>query len=518
MAAVVTDQFRILNAENFVASVADNANSYYAFLGLSNPTSPAVGFGRSTTWNTNTPNPADNFSYNSHYRDTSLFGKKLTSSNVRRVIKKRTWTQDVRYDMYRHDYGDGAQNVQAPVSKALRLYDADYYVINKDFRVYICIENGSTGSVDPQKSLNEPIHTGVGIPAVGSDGYRWKYLFTISPSDVIKFDSTEYIVLPNDWATASNTSDIGIIREGGNSDATGNTQITTVFIKDAGTGLADTPLGGVTVPILGDGQNGQVNIKVQGGSITSATVTNGGSGYTYGIVQYEGGTLIPIIPPSKGHGYDIYKELGAEKVLMYARFDDSTRDFPIDTTFSQVGIIKNPETYAGAGTTFTGDTFSSLGAIMLNDAYSGTPVIGSVITQVTNNAGDTAKAYVASYDKETKVLKYYQDRSLYLNQTTGDHAGSSDVASRAKVVSFVSSSSNSNEINVSGIGATMNVNQNQNYVMKNNKKIDLGVTFTGGLANPEINKKTGDIIYIDNRPSVTRDSRQKEDVKIILEF
>ena len=28
------------------------------------------------------------------------------------------------------------------------------------------------------------------------DPYVWKYLFTISPSDVIKFDSTEYIVLP----------------------------------------------------------------------------------------------------------------------------------------------------------------------------------------------------------------------------------------------------------------------------------------------------------------------------------
>jgi hypothetical protein len=200
---------------------------------------------------------------------------------------------------------------------------------------------------------------------------------------------------------------------------------------------------------------------------------------------------------------------------MYARFDDSTKDFPIDTTFAQVGVIKNPETYAGAGTTFTEDTFSSLGAIMLNDAYSGTPVIGSVITQVITN-GDTAKAYVASYDKETKVLKYYQDRSLYLNQTTGDHTGSSDVASRAKVVSFVSSSSD--QINISGIGATMNVNQDQNYIMKNNKKIDLGVTFTGGLADSQINKKTGDIIYIDNRPSVTRDSRQKEDVKIILEF
>ena len=42
--------------------------------------------------------------------------------------------------------------------------------------------------------------------------------------------------------------------------------------------------------------------------------------------------------------------------------------------------------------------------------------------------------------------------------------------------------------------------------------------FTNGLANPEINKKTGDVIYIDNRKEVERDIRQKEDVKIILEF
>ena len=49
---------------------------------------------------------------------------------------------------------------------------------------------------------------------------------------------------------------------------------------------------------------------------------SGGSGYTYGIVDLGPiqvsddnstalGELIPIIPPSKGHGYDIYKELGA---------------------------------------------------------------------------------------------------------------------------------------------------------------------------------------------------------------
>ena len=51
-----------------------------------------------------------------------------------------------------------------------------------------------------------------------------------------------------------------------------------------------------------------------------------------------------------------------------------------------------------------------------------------------------------------------------------------------------------------------------------NKIISLDASFTNGVANPEINKKTGEIIYIDNRPAITRSTRQKEDVKIILEF
>ena len=37
MPAVVTDQFRIANAGNFVDSVLNTDNSYYVFLGLPNP-------------------------------------------------------------------------------------------------------------------------------------------------------------------------------------------------------------------------------------------------------------------------------------------------------------------------------------------------------------------------------------------------------------------------------------------------------------------------------------------------
>ena len=72
---------------------------------------------------------------------------------------------------------------------------------------------------------------------------------------------------------------------------------------------------------------------------------------------------------------------------------------------------------------------------------------------------------------------------------------------------FDGASSNISIKEFSGISTTVNDSQ-----------INLGVEFVNGLASPEINNKTGDLIYIDNRPEVTRDIRQKEDVKIILEF
>ena len=54
MSAIVTDQFRIANANNFVDSVLSTDNNYYIFLGLSNPgtTSTPVGFGRTAAWGT----------------------------------------------------------------------------------------------------------------------------------------------------------------------------------------------------------------------------------------------------------------------------------------------------------------------------------------------------------------------------------------------------------------------------------------------------------------------------------
>ena len=523
MAAIVTDQFRILNANNFIDSVTSTNNSYYTFLGLvdSSPSSP--GFGRSSTWDTSPPAPTDNFQYSCHYRETSLFGKKISSSDIRRVIRRVNWTIDKPYDMYRHDY---SVDNPTPNGGTSRLYDSNYYVMNSEFKIYICLDNGGSKTGNDAKgnqSQYEPTFTDLepSSAGVGDDGYIWKYLFTVSPNDIVKFDSTEYIVLPNDWSTSTDAQ-IQSVRESANSDVNKN-QIRKVYIKNAGDNYTSGTHSDLN--ILGDGTGGKVTVTVADtGEITDVIVTSGGSGYTYGIIDLttimsgqwnsisDRSLLIPIIPPSKGHGYDLYKELGADKVLVYTRFDDSTKDFPTDTNFSQVGIIKNPEQYSSSGTLFSDNTFSNLYSMMLSDDTAVTPVIGAYMSQEISGVG-TAQGYVASYDKNTKVLKYTRDRSLYFGNSY-DQTDDPDVTKKSTFTEFSRTAGN---VDVGGLSVSI---QDFTGIAKTvaNQEINLGVTFNSGLANPEINRKTGDIIYIDNRPEVARDLRQKEDVKIILEF
>jgi hypothetical protein len=399
------------------------------------------------------------------------------------------------------------------------LYDSEFYVLNADYKVYICIENGSSGiNSTGNQSQYEPISTDLEpFPAGnGDDGYVWKYLFTVSPSDIVKFDSTEYVTLPNNWDTSTD-SQIVSVRENGDSTINNN-QIKTVYIQNSGSNYTSG-----SVNILGDGFGGEVFIDVNAnGEIIDVTVTSGGSGYTYGIVDLgslqPGGNisnpakLIPIIPPSRGHGFDLYKELGADRVMLYTRFDDSTRDFPINTKFCQIGVLKNPSQFTSVGI-YSGSEISGLYAMQFSSVNNTLPEIGEKIIQSVANG--IAVGYVASYDSDTKVLKYFRDRSLYYGPTIDqtDYVGISTQANAN--INFSSSGGNvvgeggfSGQISsFSGITTTVN-----------NSIINLGSTFTNGLANPEINKKTGDIIYIDNRPLISRNVRQKEDIKIILEF
>ncbi len=110
-------------------------------------------------------------------------------------------------------------------------------------------------------------------------------------------------------------------------------------------------------------------------------------------------------------------------------------------------------------------------------------------------------------------MKYFQDRSLVF----GNKNDQTENTNTNNLAPFISTQPISFDLGGSA-DIDDNVNGTSIITTGDGKLIDAGVTFTLGLADPEINKKTGEILYIDNRPVVERDSSQKEDIKIILEF
>ena len=101
MPAIISDQFRILNAANFVAGVDDTSQYYYSFIGLPNSQDIGAGYGQ-TDWNTNTPAPMDGFKEYNDAWDTMLGLKQLSSDDVQRMVKKTTWTAGTVYEMYKN--------------------------------------------------------------------------------------------------------------------------------------------------------------------------------------------------------------------------------------------------------------------------------------------------------------------------------------------------------------------------------------------------------------------------------
>ena len=73
---------------------------------------------------------------------------------------------------------------------------------------------------------------------------------------------------------------------------------------------------------------------------------------------------------------------------------------------------------------------------------------------------------------------------------------------------------------IQGGSAGLSIDTNYNGISTsiNSRTYYFGQNFINGVSNPEVQKYSGNIIHVDNRPSVTRSSSQKEDIKVILQF
>ena len=269
MPAIITDRFRIHNSEQFQEAFSEGSGNVM-YLGIGRPQAFATatrGDGRTNNEGSDTAplTPGDNRNAQSFPFDDLLAAKRIAASDVTFAIPRRNWVTGTTYDIYRHDYGDritGTTTAQTSNSGVSTLHDANFYVLTTARNVYKCLDNdGNTASTV------EPTGTSTTVQTL-ADGYKWKYMYTLSASQQSNFLSTDFMAVETNSTVSSAAIDgaIDIIR-----------------IKTPGSGGANGTH--TNIDIRGDGSGGKCSVTVAGGVVTAVTVTTAGTGYTFGTVS-----------------------------------------------------------------------------------------------------------------------------------------------------------------------------------------------------------------------------------------
>jgi len=490
--------------------------------------------------------PADNQEEDQSIHDDMVALKRITSEQVRPVIRRYNWNPTVnpKFDMWKPDYSyakpatvdpDGA----GPAGPAQSISNARFYIVNENYEVFKCVYNGESaanpnGTNVALQPKRNPAPTGQGaydsatgffteFPTVASNGYVWKYMYTIPTNDVIRFLSTDFMPVVQDSVVQ-------------NLAATQSGSISAIIVKNIGSNLPASEV--IYTEIQGNGTGGRVRIETTAsGTIdtaylvdnTGARVNISGSGYTYGNILLKNGYLfenpdltnpftVPgsatgaievVIPVKGGHGADPVAELFAKRIMANIRltYAEGQGDFPVDNDFRRIGIITDPRLPAPSTDFATADTLSSLYAVKLNNVSgsfqpdeiikqeiaAGKFAIGTVVSWVFDDvpAGQTPSS---------GVLKYFQTPDLH----TDNGVVRLFVSNAAKLITGQTSLiTGTVETTYTTGGAVLPL---------------LGLSFTNGLALPEVAKYTGDIIYVENRRLITRAPDQIEDIKLVIEF
>ena len=189
MAAIITEKFRIHNAKQFREDFSESASSQYIFIGRAHP----------WTVDTSPPTPVNGTSEEVDAWSDMTALKKVGTADVSHGLKRIDWTTGTKYDEYQHDYS--SSNTTTGTNKT-SLYDADAlpYVMTDEYHVYKCIRTGRNSSGAVVNSTVKPTGTSATALVETSDtgaasgrGYLWKYMYTVTASDTIKFVTSDFI-------------------------------------------------------------------------------------------------------------------------------------------------------------------------------------------------------------------------------------------------------------------------------------------------------------------------------------
>ena len=424
-----------------------------------------IGIGRSEDWNDSDIAPA---AINSSREERNF---RLGLQSVKNVI-------DYSFVVPRYNWSSGA--VYSAYDDAQVGYPSQtYYVMNDNNQVYMCIQQSKNTVGQAQVSTVQPTGNTTGTPFDTADGYIWKFLYSIGALDANKYISANYLPVTLVGATDSD-SPAAIVEQKLVQQAAIVGQIVGYVIDSGGSGYSSTP----TVTIVGDGTRAKAGAGISGGQVTQVELIDSsgsytlGSGYNAASVSITGGgsptkpaSVRAVLGSVGGLGADPRDDLRSTAIMFNVKPEGAEgTDFIIGNDFRQVGLIKNMKDSSGS-VDFTASTGLALKRLEFS----------SFSTQFTTDnimVGGTSgvKAYIDKIDSDT----------IWYHQT--------------EVTGFGNFGAGENITELVGNGAG-----------------GLNATYAP-FVNPEVDIFSGDVLYIDNRASITRSAEQTEDIKIVIQI
>ena len=379
------------------------------------------------------------------------------------VVPRYNWASGAIYSAY-----DDAQ-VGYPTQT--------YYVMNDNNQVYMCIQQGRNSAGQAQVSTVQPTGNTTGTPFDTADGYIWKFLYSIGALDATKFVSANY--LPVELVTFTDSdSPAAVIEQKLVQDNAIAGQIVGYHVDSGGLGYSSSP----TISIVGDGIKAKADATISGGQVVNVKLIDSsgsytlGSGYNFAEVVITGGgspskpaSVRAILGTPLGLGGDARDDLRSTAIMLNTKpTGTEATDFIVGNDFRQVGILKNPHDSAGP---FTEDTGICLKKLNLSTITAG--------FEADNTIKGGTSGVEALIDKvDSANIWYHQTEVTGFGNFTAGEAIS--------------------EVNGNGVGV-------------------LNVAITPYI-EPEIDTMTGELLYIDNRASVTRATDQTEDIKLVIQI
>lgn len=379
MASIESNQFRIYSAQKFLEGILEtqlSSNNLFMWIG------------KSTPWSDETSplSPNDNVQSRIDSFFDMLAVKRISRSDCNMVIPRVDWQSGAIYSAYTHEgyQGDGIfYDAYEPLTSVF-----PFYVYTEEGNVYKCLGNNyqNTSSVSPTGKSHNPFTT--------SDNYIWKFMFSLSDNDKLKFLTDKWI--PVNTVKFNNGSDQYTVQQ---TAIVGS--IDKINVTLSGSGYFSP-----VVTVTGDGNGCTASASVLNGSIVAINIVNRGINYTNATVSISdsvgsGATAAAIISPVGGHGSDALNELGAMYVMVSAEMQYSeSNKISTNIKFRKYGVILNPFSY---GSNFK--LFSSLvGTATTNLILSSETGIFNANDVITGNLSG-ANAKIVDYDYVTHLLR-----------------------------------------------------------------------------------------------------------------